>query len=93
MEANRSLLIMIAHERAERLTQVTQLGTKLGHQVIERSIGIIDVGRATIEARPGVAIVIDRLRTPGLAVDRQDREGGDLPGDRDPRRAGSRVHQ
>jgi response regulator NasT len=58
MEANRSLLIMIAHERAERLTQVTQLVTKLGHQVIERSIGIIDVGRATIEARPDVAIVI-----------------------------------
>jgi len=52
------LVIMIAHDRAERLAQVTRLVTGLGHQVIERSIGIIDVGQATIEARPDVAIVI-----------------------------------
>ena len=58
MEATGRLLIMIAHERAERLAQVTRVVTGLGHQVIERSIGIIDVGKATIEARPDVAIVI-----------------------------------
>ena len=58
MEASGRLLIMIAHERAERLAQVTGMVTGLGHQVIERSIGIIDVGKATIEARPDVAIVI-----------------------------------
>lgn len=49
---------MIAHERAERLAQVTQVVTRLGHEVIERTIGIIDVREATIEARPDVAIVI-----------------------------------
>jgi AmiR/NasT family two-component response regulator len=57
-EAAQHLLIMIAHERADRLAQVTQVVTGLGHEVIERHIGIIDVGRATIEARPDVAIVI-----------------------------------
>lgn len=57
-EATRRLLIMIAHERADRLAQVTQVVTRLGHEVLEREIGIIDVGRATIDARPDVAIVI-----------------------------------
>lgn len=57
-EATRSLLIMIAHERADRLAQVTEVVTRLGHEVIERTIGIIDVGQATIDARPDVAIVI-----------------------------------
>lgn len=57
-EATRRLLIMIAHERADRLAQVTGVVTRLGHEVIERTIGIIDVGQATIEARPDVAIVI-----------------------------------
>lgn len=58
MEVDRPLVILIAHERADRLAQVTRVVTELGHQVIERTIGIIDVGRATIEARPDVAIVI-----------------------------------
>jgi AmiR/NasT family two-component response regulator len=58
MESERPLLILIAHERADRLAQVTGVVTKLGHQVIERTIGIVDVGRATLEARPDVAIVI-----------------------------------
>jgi AmiR/NasT family two-component response regulator len=57
-EEARHLLIMIAHERADRLAQVTQVVTGLGHEVIERNIGIIDVGRATIESRPDVAMVI-----------------------------------
>jgi AmiR/NasT family two-component response regulator len=58
MEGSRRLLVMIAHDRAERLAQVTAIVTGLGHQVIERSIGIIDVGQATIETRPDVAVVI-----------------------------------
>ncbi len=58
MEADRPLVILVAHERADRLAQVARVVTELGHQVIERAIGIIDVGRATIEARPDVAIVI-----------------------------------
>jgi AmiR/NasT family two-component response regulator len=58
MEGSRRLLVMIAHDRAERLAQVTAIVTGLGHHVIEPSIGIIDVGQATIETRPDVAIVI-----------------------------------
>ena len=58
IEVDKPLVILIAHERADRLAQVTRAVTELGHQVIERTIGIVDVGRATIEARPDVAIVI-----------------------------------
>lgn len=58
VESDRPLLILIAHERAGRLAQVTEVVSKLGHQVIERTIGIVDVGRATVEARPDVAVVI-----------------------------------
>jgi AmiR/NasT family two-component response regulator len=57
-ESKQRLLVMIAHERADRLAQVTAVVTGLGHEVIERKIGIIDVGQATIESRPDVAIVI-----------------------------------
>ena len=57
-DATRPLSIMIAHERADRLAQVTKVVTELGHEVIQRTIGIIDVGQATIETRPDVAIVI-----------------------------------
>ena len=58
IEVDKPLVILIAHERADRLAQVTWAVTELGHQVIERTIGLVDVGRATIEARPDVAIVI-----------------------------------
>jgi AmiR/NasT family two-component response regulator len=58
MESKQRLQVMIAHERADRLAQVTAVVTGLGHEVIERKIGIIDVGQATIESRPDVAIVI-----------------------------------
>lgn len=49
---------MIAHERAERLAQVGAAVVGLGHVVIDRTIGLGDVGHATVEARPDVAIVI-----------------------------------
>ena len=58
MGSKQGLQVLIAHERADRLAQVTAVVTGLGHEVIERKIGIIDVGQATIEARPDVAIVI-----------------------------------
>jgi AmiR/NasT family two-component response regulator len=57
-EHTHGLRILIAHERAERLTEVARAVITLGHEVVERSIGIGDVGRATIEERPDVAIVI-----------------------------------
>ena len=95
MESKPSLVILIAHERADRLAQVTAAVTELGHEVIERKIGIIDVGQATIESRPDVAIVIvgSRFGASGPAVDRPDRQGGGLSGHRDLGRAGSGVHQ
>jgi AmiR/NasT family two-component response regulator len=57
-DTTQQLLIMVAHERPDRLAQVTEVVGKLGHHVIERAIGINDVGQATIEVRPDVAIVI-----------------------------------
>ena len=95
MESKRGLLVLIAHERADRLAQVTAVVTGLGHEVIERKIGIIDVGQATIEARPDVAIVIvgHDSEPQALAVDRPDRERGGLSRHRDLGRAGSSVHQ
>jgi AmiR/NasT family two-component response regulator len=58
IEASRPLTVLIAHDRPDRLGQVTQAVTALGHEVIPRNIGMTEVGRATVEARPDVAIVI-----------------------------------
>jgi AmiR/NasT family two-component response regulator len=52
------LEVLIAHERAQRLAEVTAAVVGLGHDVIDRTIGLKDVGHATMEARPDVAIVI-----------------------------------
>ena len=52
----------------------------LGHDVIDRTIGLKEVGQATVEARPDVAIVIvgSRLGAPGVAGDRRAREAGGM---------------
>jgi response regulator NasT len=52
------LEVLIAHERADRLAQVTAAVVGLGYHVIDRTIGLKEVGHATFEARPDVAIVI-----------------------------------
>ena len=52
------LEVLIAHERADRLAQVTAVVVGLGHEVIDRTIALREVGPATVEARPDVAIVI-----------------------------------
>ena len=52
------LEVLIAHERADRLAQVTAAVVGLGYDVIDRTIGLKEVGHATVEARPDVAIVI-----------------------------------
>ena len=52
------LEILIAHERAERLAQVTAAVVGLGYEVIERAIPLEEVGPATVKVRPDVALVI-----------------------------------
>jgi AmiR/NasT family two-component response regulator len=52
------LEVLIAHERADRLAEVSAVVVGLGHDVIDRTIGLTEVGHATIEARPDVALVI-----------------------------------
>ena len=50
--------VLIAHERVDRLAEVAAAVVGLGHDVIDRTIGLNEVGHATVEARPDVAIVI-----------------------------------
>ena len=66
----------------------------LGHHVIDRTIGLTEVGagddrssarRRDRDRRSG-------LRTAGARGDRRAREAGGMPGDRAPRRPGRRVH-
>lgn len=52
------LRVLIAHEHEERLKEVTEVVTSLGHEVVARNMDISDVPRATLEDRPDVAIVI-----------------------------------
>jgi AmiR/NasT family two-component response regulator len=52
------LVVLIAHERADRLEQVTAVVVALGYDVIGRTVGLNDVAPATVEAQPDVAIVI-----------------------------------
>jgi AmiR/NasT family two-component response regulator len=58
IDASRRLKILIAHDRPDRLAQVTQAVTGLGHEVVQRNIEMTEVGRATVEEQPDVAIVI-----------------------------------
>ena len=57
-EPTPKLDVLIAHERVDRLAQVAAAVVGLGHDVIDRTIGLNEVGHATVEARPDVAIVI-----------------------------------
>ena len=52
------LEVLIAHERPERLAEVSAAVVGLGHDVIDLTIGLKEVGQATLETRPDVAIVI-----------------------------------
>jgi response regulator NasT len=57
-EQTPKLEVLIAHERADRLAQVSAVVLGLGHDVIDRAIGLKEVGHATVEVRPDVALVI-----------------------------------
>jgi AmiR/NasT family two-component response regulator len=51
------LRVLIADERADRLTRVAALVVELGHEVIAREIEINDVGGVTARELPDVALV------------------------------------
>jgi AmiR/NasT family two-component response regulator len=57
-EPTPKLTVLIAHEQADRLSQVAEVVVGLGYDVIDRTIGLREVGPATVKARPDVAIVI-----------------------------------
>jgi response regulator NasT len=51
------LRILIANERRDRLDVLAQLVSGLGHEVIAHEIDVRDVGAATAQVRPDVALV------------------------------------
>ncbi len=51
------LRVLIANERADRLERVATIVAGLGHEVIARELEVTDVGRATREEHPDVALV------------------------------------
>jgi AmiR/NasT family two-component response regulator len=61
-EQHRSLRILIANERTDRLARIAKIVTELGHQVISRELEVSDVAEATQREHPDLALV-------GLGVD------------------------
>jgi AmiR/NasT family two-component response regulator len=51
------LRVLIANERADRLERVAIIVAGLGHEVIARELEVTDVGQATREERPDIALV------------------------------------
>jgi two-component system, response regulator / RNA-binding antiterminator len=51
------LRVLIANERADRLERVATIVAGLGHEVIARELEVNEVGQATREERPDVALV------------------------------------
>jgi AmiR/NasT family two-component response regulator len=61
-DQNRSLRILIANERDDRLARIAKIVTELGHEVISRELEVSDVAEATQREHPDLALV-------GLGVD------------------------
>jgi response regulator NasT len=61
-EQNRSLRILIANERKDRLARIAKIVTELGHEVKSRELEVSDVAEATQREHPDLALV-------GLGVD------------------------
>ncbi|MDX6596075.1 MAG: two-component system, response regulator PdtaR [Solirubrobacterales bacterium] len=51
------LRILIANERADRLTRIAEIVTGLGHEVISRELEVTDVAAATEREQPDLAFV------------------------------------
>ena len=54
---DRSLRVLIANERPERLALVTEILTKLGHVVVAAGIEVEQIGETTRREHPDVALV------------------------------------
>jgi len=53
----RSLRILIANERKDRLTRIAEIVTGLGHEVISRELEVSEVAEATEREQPDLAFV------------------------------------
>jgi hypothetical protein len=58
----RSLRILIANERKDRLVRIAKIVAELGHEVISRELEVSEVAEATQREHPDLALV-------GLGVD------------------------
>ena len=56
-EQFKSLRVLIANEREERLKTTTAMVAAMGHEVIARELQVAEVAAATAEALPDVALV------------------------------------
>jgi response regulator NasT len=63
-EQSRSLRILIANERKDRLTRIAAIVAELGHEVISRELEVSEVAEASQREHPDLALV-------GLGVDGQ----------------------
>ncbi len=52
-EQSRSLRILIANEREDRLARIAKIVTELGHEVISRELEVSDVAKATSSSSAG----------------------------------------
>ena len=57
-ESTKKLRVLIADGTTERLEEVTETVTSLGHQVVGEGASLVTVGRATAAELPDVALVI-----------------------------------
>jgi len=56
-DSPRSLRILIANERRDRLQRIAEIVTELGHHVISRELEVADVAEATEREHPDLAFV------------------------------------
>jgi response regulator NasT len=58
IDVENGLRVLIADGRSDRLRQVAETVVSLGHEVLSQKAGLTEVGPATAELRPDVAMVI-----------------------------------
>jgi len=56
-DQKRSLRILIANERNDRLARIAKVVTELGHEVISRELEVSDVAEATQREHPDLALI------------------------------------
>jgi response regulator NasT len=56
-DRNRSLRILIANERKDRLARIAKIATELGHEVIFRELEVSGIAEATQREHPDLALI------------------------------------